>query len=153
MRKLLFSTLGFIASFMGLNAASTANVTITFIVQSVSDIAFSGSPGTFTVTPGGPAATDNTTTYSVVTNEINRRIFAALNTNMPTGLTLQVSLQAPTGATSAGFQTMTTTSTDLVTGISNVNQTGLTVSYSLSADVTAATAPSATRTLTYTIGA
>ncbi|MFA6916312.1 MAG: hypothetical protein WC222_07930 [Parachlamydiales bacterium] len=152
MRKLPWLYLGLIFAFTGLSAASTAIVTITFIVQSVRDITFSGNPGTFTVSPGGAPAVDTSTTYSVVTNESNQRIFAALNTNMPTGLTLQVNLQAPTGATSAGAQTLSTTSVDLVTGISNANQTGLTVSYSLAATVAAATAPSATRTLTYTIG-
>lgn len=152
MHRNLILTFVLFSAFLGLHAASTANVTVTFIVQSVRDIVFSGNPGTFTVSPGGAAATDTSTTYSAVTNESNQRIFASLNTNMPTGLTLQVNLQAPSGATSAGAQTLTTTSANLVTGISNVNQTGLTVAYSLTASVAASTAPSATRILTYTIG-
>lgn len=133
-------------------AASTDTVTVTFVVQSVRDIDVSGNPGTLTVSPGGAPATDSSTTYSVVTNESNQRISAALDSNMPTGLTLQASLQAPSGATSAGLQTLSTSSANLVTGISNVNQTGLTVTYSLTALVSAATAPAATRIVTYTIG-
>ena len=71
---------------------------------------------------------------------------------MPTGVTLTVNLVAPTGGTSAGATTMTTTAASLVTGIANLAQSSLTVTYTLAATVSASQVTGATNTVTYTIG-
>ena len=71
---------------------------------------------------------------------------------MPTGVTLSVNLQAPTGGTSAGTVALSTIAANLVTGVSQVAQGSLTVTYTLSATAAAAVVTTnPTVTVTYTI--
>ena len=70
---------------------------------------------------------------------------------MPGGLTLSVNLAAPAGASTAGSQSLSTTSVDLVTSITKVAQGAMAVSYSLAATPAAGVVSSTTRTVTYTI--
>lgn len=121
-------------------------------------IAITGNPAPFTINSAvagsQPAAiTDTSTTYSASTLLASRRITGALASNMPSGITLQVMLAAPTGATSQGLVTMTTASANLVTNLNlAVLTSGLQITYSFSATVAAAQVTAATNTLTYTIG-
>lgn len=134
-----------------LSAADTDTVTVTFTIDTVRDIVFSGDPAPFTILPGLEAVVDSTTTYAVTTNANNQRITAALDTNMPAETLLEVQLAPPTGATAAGFVTLTTVAADLVTGITDVDEAGLLVTYRASATVDAIPAAADTRTITYTI--
>ena len=95
-------------------------------------------------------ATDNASTWAVTTNQSGAKISASLNSDMPTGLTLQVSLGAPAGASSVGAVTLSSASADLVTGVSQVAANGLAMNYTLDA-TPAAGVTSGTRTVTYTI--
>ncbi len=70
---------------------------------------------------------------------------------MPSGVTLQVELTAPTGATSAGTVTLTGTAADLVTGISTLNESEKAITYTLSATSAAGIVESASKTVTFTI--
>lgn len=140
-----------------LYGATTAPATLTYTIGSINAITVSGNPGTLTINSAvaGSAPTnavDATTTYAVTTNNTAIKVTAALSSNMPSGVTLTASLVAPTGATSAGAVSLSTTSQSLVTGIANIAQSGLSITYTLSATVSAAQVTNATNTVTYTIG-
>jgi hypothetical protein len=86
----------------------------------------------------------------VTTNQTGAKVTASINSNMPAGLTLSVSLGAPAGTTSIG-NSLSTTAVDLVTGITKLAQGGLSVGYTLDATPAAGVVASTTRTVTYTI--
>lgn len=139
-------------------AANTATQTVTFSVSAINELSVSGNPGALNITSAvagsGPSpVSDATTTYAVTTNESNRKITGAIDLAMPSGVTLSVTLQAPTGASSAGVVSLSTSAADLVTGISAVNQSGRTITYQLSATTAAGTVSSSTRTVTLTLTA
>jgi hypothetical protein len=139
-------------------AGPTATQTVTYAVTAINEISVSGNPGALTVstaTAGSApnAVTDASTTYSITTNEPTRKITGAINTDMPSGLTLSVTLAAPTGATSAGKKALTSVATDLVTAISTLNESAKTITYELAATSAAGVVPSATKTVTLTITA
>lgn len=139
-------------------ASDTTTQTVTFEVSAINEISVSGNPGALTVstaTAGSApnAVSDASSSYAITTNETNRKITAAIDTAMPAGVTLTVSLAAPTGATSAGAVTLGTVAQDAVTGISTVNESGNTITYGLSATAAAGVQASASRTVTLTITA
>ena len=140
------------------NAADTATQLVTFAVSAINELAVSGNPGALTVstaTAGSApnAVTDSSTSYSITTNETDRKITGSIETNMPDGVILSATLAAPTGATSSGKKALSTVATELVTGISTLNETGKPITYELSATSAAGVVPSATRTVTLTITA
>ena len=94
-----------------------------------------------------------TGTYAITTNETGRKITAALDQAMPAGLTLQVDVAQPTGATSVPAVTLTVADADVVTGISTVSESGNAITYTLSATAEAGVVTEQTRTVTYTITA
>lgn len=153
--SLCVGTIGFIPTL--LLAQTSATAIVTFTISSISAISVSGNPAAFnisSVTPGDPptSATDTSTTYAVTTNATGQKIQGSIDTAMPTGVTLAITLAAPSTGTSTGAVDMTTTPQNLVTGISNVAQSGIGITYTLSATAAAAPVASATRTVTYTIG-
>ena len=135
--------------------AQTATQTVTFAVNAVNQIAFTGTPSlTITTAVAGSAptsVTDATSSWAVTTNQTGAKITASIPTVMPTGLTLSANLVAPTGATSAGYQALSTTGVDLVTVITKLAQGSLGVTYKLDATAAAGVVASATRLVTYTI--
>jgi hypothetical protein len=118
----------------------------------------SGSPAGFTVSsatagfePTAPT-NDTSTNYNITTQNFVRKITGKINTPMSNGTILQIQLEAPPGATTAGLVTMTTTAADLVTAIPNkTTANALTITYAFSATVAAAQVSGATKTLTLTI--
>jgi hypothetical protein len=139
-------------------AGPTATQTVTYEVTAINELSVSAATASLTVnsaTAGSApsAVTDSTTTYAVTTNETNRKITGAINSNMDSGVTLSVTLGAPTGATSTGKQALSTVAADLVTGISALNETGKLITYELAATTAAGVVPSGTRTVTLTITA
>jgi hypothetical protein len=136
--------------------ANTAQQTVTFEVQAIDEMGVSGNPAALivsTATAGSQPddATDNSTTYAITTNGTNKKITGAIDSAMPANTTLQVNLTAPTGGSSAGAVTLTTSAADLVTAISQLAESGLTVTYTLSATVAAGVVASDTRTVTLTL--
>ena len=128
--------------------------TITFQVDAINQIAFSGSPSLVINTASAGSNPSNATaaaTWGVTTNQSGAKITASIGSAMPAGVTLDVSLTAPTGATSAGSLPLGTVAVDLVTGITKVAQGSLAVTYTLSATPAAGVVASTTRTVTYTI--
>ncbi|MFA6916314.1 MAG: hypothetical protein WC222_07940 [Parachlamydiales bacterium] len=120
-------------------------------------IAVSGNPGTFVFAV--PAAgsqpanlVDTSTTYSASTLSLARKITGQLNTNMPTGMTLAIELQAPLIGTSQGSVTMSTTPADLITGMILLTlQSGLQITYTMTATVQASPVTNSVVTVTYTL--
>ena len=135
--------------------AQTANQTVTFQVNAINQIAFVGAPSlTITTAVAGSAptsVTDATATWAVTCNQTGAKISASIPANMPAGLTLSSNLAAPGGAASAGYQSLSTVSVDLVTGITKLAQGALGVTYKLDATPAAGVVASATKVVTYTI--
>jgi hypothetical protein len=135
--------------------AQTASHTVTFAVNAINQISVTGAPSlTITTATAGSAptsVTDATSSWAVTCNQTGAKITASIASNMPAGLTLSSSLAAPTLATSAGFQSLSTTAVDVVTGITKLAQGSLGVSYKLDATAAAGVVASATRLVTYTI--
>ena len=97
-----------------------------------------------------PDAVTASATYAVTTNGKNKKISAKLDRNMSSGLTLFATMDAPSKARSAGKVELTNRSVDLVSRISNVNESGLGLTYEAVATVDA-TPDTYVRTITYTI--
>lgn len=119
-------------------------------------LSVSGSPPLMTInaaTAGSQpdSVMDSSTTYSGLA-VLSSKITGNLNAAMPTGVTLQVQLQAPSGTSSAGLVTMGTTASNLVTGLVVLAAfNNLTITYRLSATVSAAIHSNVSRTLTLTL--
>jgi hypothetical protein len=136
--------------------AQQATQEVSFEVQAINEIAFTGSPSlVINSATAGSAPTSATASgsYAITTNESDRKITAAIDTNMPAGTTLAVTLAAPSGGASAGGVVLSTTAQDAVTGISTLNASGLNVSYTLTATAAAGVVAADSRTVTYTVTA
>ena len=142
------------AAFSGSAHAQTATQDVSYEVQAINQLAFSGSP-TLTISTAtagsAPTSVNASATYAITTNETNQKVTAQIDSDMPSGVGLSVSLAAPSGGTSAGAVSLSTTAQDVVTGISTVNASGLGVSYTLTATSAAGVVPAGSRTVTYTI--
>jgi len=138
-------------------AGATANQTVTYEVQAINELSVSGSPDAIIVnaaTAGSQPdeASNALTSYAITTNQ-SRKITGAIDTAMPSGVTLKIALAAPTGGTSSGDVTLSATAADLVTGISTLAESGKAITYKLSALTTAGVVASAVKTVTLTIAA
>jgi len=152
--KRILATMALLAGATSVAAAQTATQNVTFQVDAINQIAFSGSPSLVinTATAGSnPTSATAAATWAVTTNQSNAKITASINSAMPASVTLSVNLTAPAGASSAGAQALGTVAVDVVTSITQLAQGALAVSYSLSATAAAGVVASTTRTVTYTI--
>jgi hypothetical protein len=156
LRRSLIATVGLLASSLPRAAnAQTALQTLSFAINAINQIGFTGAPSlTISAAAAGSAptsVTNATATWAVTTNQTGAKITASIPTVMPAGLTLSVNLTAPAGATSAGYKSLGTVSIDAVTGVTKVAQAALGVLYKLDATPVAGVIASATRVVTYTI--
>ena len=150
----ILATMALLAGAASAASAQTATQIVTFQVDAVNQIAFSGSPSLVinTATAGSnPTSATAAATWAVTTNQTGAKITASIGSNMSAGLTLKVNLSAPAGASSAGAQSLSTTAVDLVTTITKLAQSAIAVQYSLDATAAAGVVTSTTRTVTYTI--
>ena len=136
--------------------AQTATQVVRIQVNAINQIGVSGDPAPLVITTAvaGQAPTSvvaTGTSYSITTNESNKKITAALDQPLPAGVALAVALVAPPGAQSAGEVMLATSSADVVTGVSALSSTGLAITYRLSADATVRMPVPAARTITFTI--
>jgi CheY-like chemotaxis protein len=142
----------FVAASAG--AQTTATQSVSFQVDAINQIAVTGTPSlvinTAVAGSAPTSASSSGSTWAVTTNQTGAKITASINTNMPAGVTLSATLGAPAGASSAGAISLTTTSVDMVTGITKQAASGLSIGYQLDATA-AAGVQSGTRTVTYTI--
>jgi hypothetical protein len=139
----------------GTAGAQTATQSVTYQVAAINQVAVTGTPtlvvNSATAGSAPNAVTDATSTWAITTNGTAMKVTAAINTAMPTGVTLEADATAPTVGTSAGFKSLSTTATDVVTGITQVAGSALTLSYRLTATLAAGVVASASKTVTYTI--
>jgi len=156
---------GFLALFGGTIAwmlvtraanAQTATQVVRFQVNAVSQIGVSGEPVSMAISSavagsGPTSVTANGATYAVTTNELNQKITASLDQVLPAGITLEVALVAPAGASSAGSVSLNTVGADVVTGLSRIVGASLPITYRLSATPAAQISGPAARTVTFTI--
>jgi hypothetical protein len=136
--------------------AQTATQVVRFRVNAINQIGVSGSPAPMAITTASAGSsptsvTTNGTSYAITTNEANQKITASLDQTLPAGVTLEVSLAPPAGATSMGSTPLTTTGTDIVTGISSTAAVALPITYRLSATPSVQMSTPAERTVTFTI--
>jgi hypothetical protein len=138
-----------IAGFICLLAAGTGHA------QSITD---SGNPTLLLVSAAvaGSQPTpvvNNSTTYRARTtnNGGPQKITGRINSNMAAGLTLTIELQPTTGATSLGPVTLSTTTRDLLTNLTNTANETRTITYTFSATVAAGVVAAASKTVTLTI--
>ena len=134
--------------------AQSATQVVHFQVNAVNQIAVSGAP-TLAITSatagsGLTSATSTGSSYAITTNEANQKITASINQAMPAGVTLEVLMGAPGGATSAGAVQLGTASADVVTGITATASSALPITYRLNAATQVQMGPTA-RTVTFTI--
>lgn len=96
---------------------------------------------------------DVSTQYRARTNNISnpQKITGRINSNMPAGVTLTIMLAPTTGATSLGTVTLSTTTRDLVTNITNTVNEWRDITYTLTANVSAGVVATASKTVTLTI--
>jgi K+-sensing histidine kinase KdpD len=137
--------------------AQTATQVVTFSVVSSSRVAIGNL--TAAVQADAPSVDRKSrtsamiagTSYAVATNEKNQKITASLDASVPRSVSLAVALGAPPGAVSQGLRTLSTTATDVVTGISGSDGTTLPMRYQWNG--TASTTALRNRVVTYTITA
>lgn len=133
--------------------------TVSFVVGAINDISVSGDPGTMFVSAAIAGSepeevSDASTTYSITSTggTDNKKITASINSPMPTGVTLKINLDAPSGATSSGDVDIShaTNSLDVVVFIDSIAEADKTITYKLGATV-AAGVVSDSKTVTLTI--
>ncbi len=136
-------------------AGNTAQQTVNFQINGINEISVSGNPGTLTISSATAGqdpdpAEDTSTTYSVTTNQENKKIVGKINQAMPQYTKLEIQLAAPTGGSSAGYVELGESDQNLVTGISKLSESGKQISYKFSAQAEAGTL-SGQRTVTLTL--
>ena len=139
-------------------ATAQSNAASQQVSINVAEIAVISVQGTINMTIASatagqaPDAATASATYAVTTDGKNQKISAKLDSKMPAGLSLFATMAAPSKASSNGKVELTDKSADLVTKISNTNQSGLALAYEAVATVDA-TPDNVSRTVTYTITA
>lgn len=150
----ILATMALMVGATSVASAQTATQIVTFQVDAINQIAFSGSPSLVinTATAGSdPTSATANATWAVTTNQTGAKITASIGSNMPAGLTLSVNVSAPAGGSSGGNQSLSTTAVDVVTGITKLAQGGIALVYTLDATPAAGVVSSTSRTVTYTI--
>lgn len=164
MRKLFVSLMA-VGICLGLSgmagAAANDTQTVGYEVSAINELSVSGDPAAMNVSTATAgvepdAVSDATTTFAITTNcgDNGKKITASINTAMPSGVTLNINLAAPTGAVSSGdtdISNANVTALDVVTGIDGVAESAKTITYKLDATVAAGVVASATKTVTLTI--
>jgi hypothetical protein len=120
-------------------------------------VTLSGDPGSLaigTATAGAPLdpVSDATTTYTVATSAAGQQIVARLDAPMPGGVTLSITLTAPTGAVSMGEVTLSTVDQTVVGSIPAAGTyAGLAITYQLSSATSAGPVATAARSVVFTV--
>lgn len=106
-----------------------------------------------TVTAGAEPAPvlDSASTYSVTTSTSGQKIVARLEFPLPPGTALDVQLEAPAGAVSHGFVTLTTLDQALVTNLPAGSATGLRITYRFTTTLAAGDMAATGRSLRFTL--
>jgi hypothetical protein len=135
----------------------TANLNIAFSVPELTHIEIIQPTLTFNLAYGGPTGMiyqprEINANYSISCTGVNKKILAQLNQNMPNQMFLDLRVDPPTNATSAGYVTLNTTPQIVVSDISNVHEQSRLLFFRMRADLGAPTTPTMQhRTVTLTI--
>ena len=137
-------------------SAQTATQVVTFAVVPINQVAVTGAPAPLVINSAvaGQAPTSvsgDGGTWAVTTNEANKKITASVDQALPAGVSLEVLLGAPAGASSRGSVTLGTAASDVMVGISALNAAALPITYRLTASAGALVGGVSTRTVTFTI--
>ena len=138
-------------------AANSDTMTIYYEVQAINEVNVDASTVTlavFSATAGAqPDYATSDTTYDITTNcAVNaKKMTAVINSDMPSGLTLEITAAAPTGASSEGYKSLSSSAADIVTGIDANATADISMTIRLSASVAAGVVAQAPRTLTVTL--
>ena len=118
------------------------------------------SPGAMTINSaivGQPptSKTSNATSYVVAAKKKQNplKVTARLNSAMPPGMTLTITMTAPTGATSLGPVTLDATARDVVGNITNTVVETEQITYVVAATAAAGVVTPQSRTVTFTLTA
>jgi len=136
--------------------AQTATQRVTFEVNALNRMAVSGSPAPMVISTATPGVAPDPViasggTYTLTTNERNQKIVAALDELLSAGVTLEVALDAPVGALSAGLVPLGIDDVDVVSGIRATVTSPLPITYRLSATELAYVPGAQSRSVTFTI--
>jgi hypothetical protein len=138
-------------------AASNDTVTVNYEVTAINELNIDDASVTLTVnsaTAGlDPNQASDGATYDITTNcaANAKKITAAINTDMGSGLTLQINMTAPTGGSSAGAVTLSSTAVSAVTAIDAVAEADKAITFTLDATLAAGVVSSASKTCTLTL--
>lgn len=126
--------------------------TIVFSVDAINQMGqITGPAPVFALQGCGCNSASCINTYSVSTNETNKKISGSLDADMPQGTSLSVNLSPPSGARSMGTQVLSATPVDLVVELSMVSETGLPMVYTFSATAQGGVVSTRSRVVTYTL--
>jgi hypothetical protein len=134
--------------------AQTATQAVTFSVVSSSMVTIGNLAATSreAVAPRTSAKVA-VASYAVATNENDQKITASLDESVPQAMSLSVALGAPRGAVSGGFRRLSTTATDVVTGITRTDGAALPMRYQWKRVPSISMTTPKHRVVTYTITA
>ncbi|MCL6590894.1 MAG: hypothetical protein K6U80_13200 [Firmicutes bacterium] len=113
---------------------------VTFSVQAINEIAVNGPPRIkeiVTVIEGSRPVKMicAVSSYSISTNETNKKITGFLKRDLPADTNLVICLEAPANATSVGNVALTTMPSDLVIGVGKVAEKGKLITFKFKAPV------------------
>jgi len=139
-------------------AAPSTTQTVQYAVSAINEIAVSADPATLTMSTATAGSLpdvviESSTTYSLTTNNPNKKITGVLDSNMPADLLLTIELASPgiTGWTSAGEKTLTNVAADLATGGDKGTASAKGITYRLKPNAVVPDVQSGSRTLTLTL--
>jgi len=138
-------------------AAMSDTISVSFTIDPINEINIAGTSLTLTVNAAvagsQPTQASQSTTYSISTNctANSKKLTAAINSAMPSGVTLSLNVAAPTGASSTGPTTITNVAANVVTGIDAVAQSNLAMTFYLNATAAAGVVSASSKTLTLTL--
>ncbi|MDQ2667888.1 MAG: hypothetical protein M3Z05_18015 [Gemmatimonadota bacterium] len=157
-RRAIFGTvLSVLSALPCVATGQTATQTVTFSVVSSTFVAIGNVAAPIRPAMQSPdrtrtGATVAGSTYAIVTNEKNQKITASIDGVASGAASLAVAMGAPRGAASRGLTRLSTTPTDVVTGISGSDGVALPMRYQWNGSA-AAVAELRNRVVTYTITA
>lgn len=157
MKRSLTIAVFILVSSVTLKAQATATQSLLLEVKPVSKIAVSGNPGPLVINDavaGGDlvSVSDNSTTYSLMTNLQSMKIVASINAPMPAGTRLMINLASSRGVSTGTVDlSHAVAPVDVVRGVNKGVEQNQPVTYIFAANPDVQHIPSDSRTITLTI--
>jgi len=138
-------------------AASNDTTTINYEVQAINELNIVDTDLSITIDTAVAGAQPNyestITTYEITTNCASnaKKITGQLNTDLPSGLTLNMYMHAPVNGSSPTHRSMSATPSNMVVNIGPNAEQGIDMDFDLIATVAAGVVSSSSKTLTVTL--